>query len=257
MTVQPNAELLGLYDETFLSHRAADIERFIAWRDARGDRPMPTAIEIGCNRGRFLAGVARTHSPDPVLGIEWRAKFARWAVEWMGKRGHDNAEVLHGDAKLILPTIIPVRSLDAVYVTFPDPWWKQRHASRRLLEPLFMRVIARRLKPGGRLYLKSDVFDYLYRVRAFAEVSGALRPLPSDLWPDESTWALTTRERKCRQAAVPFGRGYYQRAPDFDDTLPTEPERAEDFAIDENAPAESLIRGKPPADKASKGRRRG
>lgn len=250
-------ELLGLYDATFLSHRAADIERFRTWWDARGDRPPPSAIEIGCNRGRFLAGVARTHAPEPVLGIEWRAKFARWAVEWLDKRELVNGEVLHGDAKLILPTIIPVRSLDAVYVTFPDPWWKQRHASRRLLDPLFMRVIARRLKPGGRLYLKSDVFEYLYRVRAFAEASGALRPLPSDLWPDESTWTLTTRERKCRQAAIPFGRGYYQRSPDFDDALPDTPERAEAFAIDESVAPAALIRGKPPADKASKGRRRG
>ena len=102
-----------------------------------------------------------------------------------------------------------------------------------------MRVIARRLVDGGRLYLKSDVFDYLYRVRAFAEVSGAFRPLPAH--------------------AIPYGRMYLQKHPSFDPTLPMVPERADQFYVDEEVNPLSLIRGAPLIDRQQRsthGRRR-
>lgn len=241
-------EHLAQFDPRYLDHRSDDLARFAAFGREHADR-LPVAVEIGCNRGAFLEGVARTHGPSPVLGLEWREKYCRLAIERLHAREIGNAIVLHGDARLVLPTVFPPESLDAVYVTFPDPWWKKRHADRRVLDPVFMRIIARRLRPRGRLYLKSDVFEYLHRVRQFAQVSRAFRPLPPERWPDETTWTLTTRERKCMRAAIPFGRGYYERLDDFDTSLPVAPERAEDFAVDESLSPEDVIRGPAPIDR--------
>lgn len=241
-------ELNTTYDDVFLSHRTRELEAIVALRESLEKRPA-RHIELGANRGAFLEGLAHTYPDQRVLGIEWRPKYVKFGNERLEKRGIDNASLVHADAKMAIPVAIPLASVEAFYVLFPDPWWKPRHASRRLLDPLFMRILARRLVPGGRIYLKSDVFDYLYRVRAAAEVSKAMRPLPADLWPDETTWTRSTRERKSMHTAIPFGRGYYERLADFPSEFPSAPERAEDFEMPDEIDPVSIIKGPSPADR--------
>lgn len=243
------AELLSAHDARFLQHRGRELDGIRALAGRYAVDGVPTHVEIGANRGSFLEGIARSHPDERVLGIEWRPKHVRMANERMERRGLTNAEMFHADAKIAVPILFPPASVRAFYVLFPDPWWKARHAERRLLDPVFLRVLARRLEPGGRLYLKSDVFDYLYRVRACAEASRAFVPLHADAWPSESTWRPSTRERKCMSTAIPFGRGYYRVAPGFDRAFPDAPESNDDFPVPEEIDPEAIIRGPAPADR--------
>lgn len=236
-------ELLSMFDARFLEHRAFERDRLVPLREQLASMGPPAAIEIGCNTGAFLIGLARRHAPRPVIGIEWNGKHMPAAQQRIARAGVQNALLLHGDARHLVPLLIDPASLDAVCVLFPDPWWKKRHESRRVLDPVFLRVLARRLKPDGALFLKSDVFDYLYRVRQFALSCGAFEPLPAENWPDESQWTLSTRERKCMSTAIPFGRGYYRPAASFDRTLPTAPESNDSWPIDEDLDPIRLIRG--------------
>lgn len=251
-------ELLSLFDPRYLEHRVEDLVRFAAVR-SRLDRPV-RAIEIGCNRGEYLAGLARTYPDELVVGFEWRGKYARFAQDRLERHDVRNALVIHGDARLGIPLLFGPGSIGDVHVTFPDPWWRKRHEGRRVLEPVFMRALARRMVHGGALYLRSDVFDYLYRVRMFAQVSGAFEPLPARRWPDESTWSLTTRETKCRDGAVPYGKGYYRVKDDFPRVLPEIGDDPTQFQIDEEINPVELIRGAPPVDREARvrsgGRRR-
>ncbi len=245
-------EILSLFDQRFLEHRQEDRLRFDELTASPDFPARVKAIEIGCNRGEYLVGLARAYPDDVVIGFEWRKKYCRFARERLEKHGVTNALVIHGDARFGIPYLFEPGSVGEVHVTFPDPWWRKRHANRRVLEPMFMRMLARRLELGGRLYLRSDVFDYLYRVRAFAEASGAFVPLPAARWPDESSWSLTTREKKCRDGGIPYGKGYYLRRADFPSTLPDEPENPANFAIDEDVDPISLIRGAPLVDKEAR-----
>lgn len=249
-------ELLSLYDKRYLEHYAELIADLHAIRESWTETPR--FVEIGSHRAAFLVGQARIHSPKSVLGIEWRGKYHRLALERIQSDQKDdetNVFLINADAKLAIPILFPLHSVEAFFVTFPDPWWKVRHAQRRLLTPIFMRILARRLVHRGRLYLKSDVFEYLHRVRAFAEISEAFRPLPADHWPDETPWTLTTRERKCRNEAIPYGNGYYLKRDDFNSTLPQEPENSSDYAIEIPSDPESIVRGVPLSDKKARDRR--
>lgn len=241
-------ELLSSYDARYLAFHAPDRERALALRERLATLPPIAAVEIGANTGAFLIGQARTWAPRPVIGIEWQAKHLAEANERIARAGVTNAYMLHADARVALPLLVDPGTLECVSVLFPDPWWKKRHATRRVLDPVMLRIIARRLTPDGRLYLKSDVFDYLYRVREMARVSGALEPLRAEQWPSESTWTLSTRERKCMHMAIPFGRGYYRRRADFDQALPQAPESNDTWPIDEAIDPEAVIRGPAPFD---------
>lgn len=247
------AEAITLFGRASIEHRGREIKEILQVAEAWKERP-PVAIEIGSHRGAFLVGVARTFAPEPVVGMEIRGKYHRLAGETMEKHGIENAILFKGDGKLATIIAIQPESLDAVHVNFPDPWWKKRHAARRVLDVAFLRVLARRLKPRGRLYLKSDVFEYLHAVRKFAEASEAFRPLAPERWPDERTWTWTEREAKCMRGAVPFGRGYYERRRDFDASLPSEPEVLPELDWDEMIVGREEIKGRPPVDKAARAR---
>lgn len=39
----------------------------------------------------------------------------------------------------------------------PDPWFKNRHKKRRLLQPVLVQQIADRMQPGARFFVMSDV----------------------------------------------------------------------------------------------------
>ena len=47
-----------------------------------------------------------------------------------------------------------------VYVNFPDPWPKLRHAKHRLIRREFLDELSRIVKPGGRINLVTDDFPY-------------------------------------------------------------------------------------------------
>jgi tRNA (guanine-N7-)-methyltransferase len=52
------------------------------------------------------------------------------------------------------------QSAEAVHVYFPDPWWKERHRRRRVMQPGSISDIERVLVPGGYLNFWTDVEEY-------------------------------------------------------------------------------------------------
>jgi tRNA (guanine-N7-)-methyltransferase len=247
MTVQ--AELDAFFDPRYLAHRAHERARVEA-AAALLAGAAPAAVEIGMNTGAFLVGLARRYAPAPVVGIEWNGKHLPRAADRMRRASVDNAILVHADARLAVPLLVEVGTLSEVHVHFPDPWWKARHSERRLFDAVFLRMVARRLAADGRFYVKSDVFELLYRLRAAALACEALEPLPAESWPDEREWTLTTRERKCMHTAIPFGRGYWRRRDDFDTALPDAPELAATWPVEDEVDVLALIRGAPLYDRA-------
>ncbi len=242
-------ELSTLFDPRYLDYRGADFDAVSALRERLGDR-IPSKLEIGSNSGEFLEGLNQRSTADrPAIGIEHDGTQFNLSVKRRDKRKWQQAEVLRADARIAVPLLFTPGSLDEIHVHFPDPWWKDRHANRRLLEPLFLRILARRLRPGGQLFVKSDVFDYLLALRDYAAASGALVPLQPEFWPDERHWTYTRRERKSMQVALPFGRGYYARSASFEGALPEAVELAESFVVSEPGKAMELLRGRPLHDR--------
>lgn len=135
------------------------------------------AIEIGPGRGEFLRAAARARPEWNYLAIERSAaRAARLAAALVADR-LTNARVVWADAACLLP-LLPPASAAAVYVQFPDPWWKRRHFRRRLWTPPLAAAIAHVLAPGAEIEFLTDVeetfrfgLDALDRATALARVS--------------------------------------------------------------------------------------
>jgi tRNA (guanine-N7-)-methyltransferase len=134
-------------------------------------RAAPVHLEIGFGNGEALAAMALARPQNNYLGIEVHRPGVGVLLRRLDTECIANVRVVCSDAKEVLEQRIPDASLDAVYVFFPDPWHKQRHHKRRLVQPEFIALLRRKLKPGGTLHLATDWEDYAQQMLALLSVA--------------------------------------------------------------------------------------
>ena len=182
--------------DEILQYRSDEIERIIAWK-AENPLPEPIDIEIGSNRGCFLLGITRGQRDVSTLGIELKLGLCRIAQRKLERENLTNGHVIHADAKLAIPVLCRPTSVNAIYVLFPDPWWKRKHARRRLLDDGFFEMAHTFLKPGGCFVLKTDVLDYFDAVDEYLQHLPCFERIAIEDVPSSKVWTLSTRERHC------------------------------------------------------------
>lgn len=117
-------------------------------------------LEIGSGKGLFLQSAAKTRPQNYFVGIELAVKFANRAAERLAASKLSNAKMLRGDAQVFLRDTVPSQSVERVHVYFPDPWWRNKHKKRRVLNDQALADIERILRPGGEFHFWTDVLDY-------------------------------------------------------------------------------------------------
>ena len=142
-------------------------------------RAAPLEIEIGSGKGLFIANAARANPETNFLGNEIRVKYARYCAYQAAKAGCGNARIIAGDGLHLVREFVADASVRAVHIYFPDPWWKERHRRRRVINPAFVADLQRILEPGGSFHFWTDVEEYF---------ESAIEQLAdeSDLSPPES-----------------------------------------------------------------------
>jgi tRNA (guanine-N7-)-methyltransferase len=74
--------------------------------------------------------------------------------------GLANVRIVQHDAVEVLESMIAPASLAAIHIFFPDPWHKNRHHKRRLIQPALVTLLASRLAAGATLHCATDWQPY-------------------------------------------------------------------------------------------------
>lgn len=178
---------------------------------------LPLEIEVGSGKGLFMNSASRAMPERNFLGIEIAAKYARFAAHRLAKENRTNAIMVHGDAQAFFADRLRDGYADAVHVYFPDPWWKKRHRKRRIMNPLFVKLIERVLRPGGRLHFWTDVEEYFHEALAtLAEHTGLTGPFEvPELPPTHDLDYRTHFERRMRLHELSVYRAEFERTATF------------------------------------------
>ncbi|MCH8551768.1 MAG: tRNA (guanosine(46)-N7)-methyltransferase TrmB [Natronospirillum sp.] len=123
-------------------------------------RQAPVTLEIGFGMGDSLLAMAQQAPERDFIGIEVHLPGVGRLINQAHDADIHNLRVMKDDAVTILEQQIADGALDRVQIYFPDPWHKKRHHKRRLVQPEFVSLLARKLVPGGWIHLATDWENY-------------------------------------------------------------------------------------------------
>jgi tRNA (guanine-N7-)-methyltransferase len=176
----------------------------------------PVELEIGGGRGAFAFERVAFDPKVRLIGLEVRRKWAaivdrKLVAAGLGPRTRVFAE----DARLAMPRLKPDGRLRAVFMHFPDPWWKKRHEKRLVLGDVVQREIERLLRSGGELFVQTDVEHRFEQYKEFLDARELLEPFGDEPGSarlgDNPYGAQSPREKRAIADGMPIHRLRYRR----------------------------------------------
>ena len=132
----------------------------VEWGKIYAQPEQPLLLDIGCARGKFLLSMAQTEPNWNFLGLEIREPLVHYANDWRDSLKLTNLHYLFSNTNNSLREMLsslPKDVLKRVTIQFPDPWFKKRHAKRRMVQPQLVKELSEYLVSGGMVFLQSDI----------------------------------------------------------------------------------------------------
>ncbi|REJ75256.1 MAG: tRNA (guanosine(46)-N7)-methyltransferase TrmB [Acidobacteria bacterium] len=170
------------------------------------DPEAPLFLDIGCARGRFILEMARVNGSNNFLGVEIREPLVDDANAIRNEEGLGNLHYEFCNATFDLEVLLselPEGWLKTVAIQFPDPWFKKRHAKRRIVKESLVETLVRHLADDGQIILQTDVEFIADEMLEIFQNSGALEPEALDESPFE---IKTEREIAVENKGLPVFR---------------------------------------------------
>lgn len=135
--------------------------QFPAWEDVQVfGRKAPIHIEYCTGNGAWIIEKALQHPELNWVAVEWRFERVRKIWSKMRNCKLSNLFIVCGEAQVFTKYYVPNASFDGVYVNFPDPWPKEKHAKNRLFQQPFIAEMARTCAPGAKATVATDHVEF-------------------------------------------------------------------------------------------------
>ena len=151
-------------------------------------------------------------TPDwNFLGVEIREPLVDEANEIAAEEGLTNLHYKFCNAMLWLERLladIPDGHLQMVTIQFPDPWFKKKHAKRRMVNSDLVAAVMASLAPGGRIFVQTDIEFLAEEMFTLFRAESGLR----DVLIDENPFPVKTeRERAVEVKELPVYRAMFTK----------------------------------------------
>jgi len=144
------------------------------------------------------------------LGVEIREPLVIEANEIAAGRVNLHYEFCNAMLRLRrLVSEIPPGTLQTVTIQFPDPWFKKKHAKRRMVNEEMIETIARHLSPGGCVFVQTDIEFLADEMFELFRRDDRFREGPTD---DNPFAIKTEREKAVEDKYLPVYRSSFVRS---------------------------------------------
>lgn len=115
-------------------------------------------VEVGAGTGLFGAALAQNEPTKKVVALDVKADRLIKGANRAISESLENITFLRARADQLSDLFHP-HSVEKLWITFPDPFPKERSQNRRLTSRGFLEQYAQVLKPDGAIYFKTDAHD--------------------------------------------------------------------------------------------------
>jgi tRNA (guanine-N7-)-methyltransferase len=119
---------------------------------------LPIHLDIGSARGKFLFEMAEIHKETNFLGVEIREPLVIEANQIKSESGLTNLHYEFINATFSLDVFLAdIPPIQTITIQFPDPWYKKKHAKRRMVDLRLAKTVVDHLAENGRVFIQTDV----------------------------------------------------------------------------------------------------
>jgi len=115
----------------------------------------PIVLELACGKGDYTLALARRFPEVNFIGIDIKGQRIHVGARTALAEELDNVRFM----RIFIDHIdlfFANSEVDEIWITFPDPYLKERKANKRLTSPQFIDLYRKVLKPNGFVQLKTD-----------------------------------------------------------------------------------------------------
>lgn len=173
-----------------------------------GIHPREVWLEVGFGGGEHVAELSKMYPDVGFIGAE---PFINGVVSLLAhlNGSHDgesktadlepgrtdNVRIWPDDVRQMFPYFKDA-AFERVFVLYPDPWPKARHAERRFINQPNLHHLYRLLTDTGRLYVATDVAEYADWALEQADLSGLFECVNPNVHIPPVDWVPTRYEKK-------------------------------------------------------------
>jgi tRNA (guanine-N7-)-methyltransferase len=173
-------------------------------------REAPIEVEYCAGNGAWIVEKALAYPHKNWVAVEIQFERARKIWSKVHNLNLKNLFIICGEALTFTRYYVPSNSLDAIYVNFPDPWPKKRHAKNRLLKEPFLSEMARASAPEATATIVTDHAEYMQQIAAAMQASQHWEPRFKDYCyiTDYKGYGTSYFEALWREQGIPI---YYMQ----------------------------------------------
>lgn len=156
-------------------------------------------LEIGCGSGDTAVHFAELNPDCFYIASDVYLDGLISASKKMIDKNITNIKFWQQDARLLLEN---ASYLDYIFLFFPDPWPKNKHHKKRILNVEFLELAKKALKPSGKILTGTDHPSYKKHIETLAKTQTlfSINQINAPEW-----WVETSYQAKAKNA----GRGSY------------------------------------------------
>lgn len=172
---------------------------------------LPLHLDIGCARGRFILKMAQIEKDCNFLGVEIRQPLVIEGNRIAKEKELDNIHYEFCNAMLALGKLlekIPAGVLQTVTIQFPDPWFKKKHAKRRMVNTELVETVVEKIADGGKIFIQTDIEFLADEMFVLFRANGKLIEIPTEKNPFP---IKTERETAVEEKNLPVYRTIFEK----------------------------------------------
>ncbi len=173
-----------------------------------GINPHEIWLEVGFGGGEHVAELAKMYPNVGILGAEpFMNGVASLLAHLNGSHEQvtkhtqleqgrvDNVRIWPDDVRDLFP-FFSDNLFKRIFVLYPDPWPKARHAERRFINQANLKHLNRLLADDGQLFVATDVEAYAQWAVEQVEIDGHFKQMNTDTSKPPIDWVPTRYEKK-------------------------------------------------------------
>jgi tRNA (guanine-N7-)-methyltransferase len=172
INAMPNVYQCPDYSDTHLYNAAGDkLDLKGKWQSEIFKNTKPITVELACGKGDYTIALAAKYPGRNFIGVDIKGPRIHAGAKAALDNGLDNVAFARFKIENSYHFFAP-QEIDEIWITFPDPFPRERSEKHRLTFSSFLEKYKTVLKPGGMVNFKTDDLPLFHYTRDSIDTFG-------------------------------------------------------------------------------------